>query len=155
VAVAHEGRKVYRARSQAIGIGCVLLIDIALGVGGAVRGGSHSTIGFVFGGVLLLLIAIPVARGALAVLIITNRGVTVRNPFRTVSMAWDEIAAFELGRYKVLGCVCLIRHRDRTVVPAFAIQGITGQPRRRTSVMAKEAVDELNSRLRDEGGLPP
>jgi hypothetical protein len=58
----------------------VLLLDIVLAVEGAVRGHSHSTTGFVLGGVLLLLIAIPVARGALAVLIVTDGGVTVRNP---------------------------------------------------------------------------
>ncbi len=145
-------RRAYRTRSQAVTIGCVLLIDIALGVGGAIRGSAHSTVGLVLGGVVLLLIAIPVARAAFAVLIVTDGGVMVRNPFRTVTVAWGEIAVFELGRYKVLGCVCLIRRRDGTVLPAFAIQGITGQPRRRTSVRAKNTVAELNqwlSRLGD------
>jgi hypothetical protein len=145
-------RNVYRTRSQAIAIGCVLLLDIVLGVEGAVRAHSRSTTGFVLGGLLLLLIAIPVARGALAVLIVTDQGVTVRNPFRTVSIGWDEVAAFELGRYKVLGCVCLVRRVDRTVVPAFAIQGITGQARRRTSVLAKQTVGELNEQLGRTGG---
>ena len=91
----------------------------------------------------------------MAAVIVTDRGVTIRNPFRTVAIAWGEIAAFELGRYKVLGCVCLIRCRDGTVVPAFAIQGITGQPRRRTSVVAKNTVDELNQWLSRVGGARP
>jgi PH (Pleckstrin Homology) domain-containing protein len=140
-------RNVNRTRSQAVGIGIVLLVAIVLGTEGAVGGHSHSTTGFVLGGVIFLLVAIPGARGALAVLIVTDQGVTVRNPFRTVSIAWDEVEAFELGRYKVLGCVCVVRRVDRTVVPAFAIQGITGQPRRRTSVLAKQTVDELNEQL--------
>lgn len=145
-------RRAYRTRSQAVGLGCVLLIDTALGVEGAVRGSSHSTIGLVLGGVVLLLIAIPVARAAFAVLLVDDHGVMVRNPFRTVTVAWSEIAAFELGRYKVLGCVCVIRLRDGTVVPAFAIQGITGQSRRRTSVNAKNTVGELNQWLGRSGG---
>lgn len=129
----------------------MLLIDMALGVEGAVRGSSHSTIGLVLGGVVLLLVAIPVARAAFAVLLVDDHGVTVRNPFRTVTIAWGEIAAFELGRFKVLGCVCRIRLRDGTVVPAFAIQGITGQPRRRTSVNARDMVGELNQWLSIDG----
>lgn len=96
----------------------------------------------------MLLTAIPGARAALAVLIVTEHGVTVRNPFRTVSMPWDEVAAFELGRYKLLGCVCLVRRIDHTAVPAVAIQGITGRPRRRTSVLAQQTVNELNEQLR-------
>ncbi|MDA8068705.1 MAG: PH domain-containing protein [Actinomycetota bacterium] len=87
------------------------------------------------------------ARAAFAVLLVDDHGVTARNPFRTVTVAWSEIATFDLGRYKVLGCVCLIQLRAGTVVPAFAIQGITGQPRRRTSALARQAVDELNQRL--------
>jgi hypothetical protein len=130
----------------------VFLVEIALGVDGAARGTSHSTTGLWLGGIAALLVAIPIVRAALAVLIAVERGVTARNPFRTVTVAWSEIAAFELGRYKVLGCVCLIRRRDGTVVPTFAIQGITGQPRRRTSVKAKQAVDELNERLRRTRG---
>jgi hypothetical protein len=149
--VGDEGRKVYRTRSQAVGIGFVLLIDLVLGVEGAARGRSHSTIGLVLGGAVLLLVAIPIARAALAALIVTDHGVTVRNPFRTTSVGWDEIAAFELGRYKLLGCVCLVRRVDGTVVPTFAIQGITGQPRRRTSAFAAHTVDALNDRLRRAG----
>lgn len=145
-------QNVYRTRSQAVGICCVLTLDVVLGVEGAVRGQSHSSTGLVLGGVLLLLGTIPGARAALAALIITDQGVTVRNPFRTVSIAWDDVVAFELGRYKLLGCVCLIRRVDRTVVPAFAIQGVTGQDRRRTSVLAKQTVDELNEQLRRTSG---
>ena len=88
----------------------------------------------------------------MAALVVSDLGVIVRNPFRTVSIAWDEIEAFEIGRYKLLGCVCLIRRLDDTAVPAFAIQGITGQPRRRTSVTAHQTVDELNERLRKTRG---
>jgi hypothetical protein len=150
-AVTFEFRQVYRTRSQAVRLGCFLVFGTVFGVEGAVRGSSHSTIGFVLSGILFLLIAIPMARGALAVLVVTDRAVTVRNPFRTVSIAWGDIEAFELGRYAALGCVCLIRHVDRTVVPAFAVQGITGQPRRRTSVRAQQTVDELNERLRRKG----
>jgi hypothetical protein len=108
----------------------------------------------VVGGVVLLLVAIPIARAAFAVLLVDDHGVMVRNPFRTITVASGEIVSFELGRYKVLGCVCLIRRRDGTAVPAFAIQGITGQPRRRTSVLAKRTVDDLNqwlSRFGDAG----
>jgi hypothetical protein len=142
----HDGG-VYRTRSQAIGLGCFLLVELAVAVDGTVRGRSVSAIGDVFGGVVLLVTVTLTARAAMAALIVTNRGVTVRNPLRTVSIAVDEIAAFQLGRYKILGCVCLIRRVDGSVVPVFAVQGITGQPRRRTSVLAKETVDRLNEWL--------
>ena len=92
-------------------------------------------------------------RAALAVLIVDDRGVTVRNPFRTVSVAWNEIAGFELGRFKILGCVCLVRRLDGTLFPAFAIQGIAGQPRRRTSGAARRMVDELNHQLAEAARL--
>jgi len=74
-------------------------------------------------------------------------GVKVRNPFRTVAIPWREIGSFEVGRYKILGCVLLIQRTNGEVLPAFAVQGITGAPRRKTSIAARAVAKELNERL--------
>jgi len=115
-------------------------------------GVSHPTGGFVFGGFAVLLFAVFAGRAALSAMVVDGRGVRVRNPFRTVLLAWDQISGFEVGRYKILGCVCVINLRDGRVMPAFGVQGIAGQPRRRSSVAARVMVEELNERLAAEVG---
>ena len=142
-----EGRKVYWTRSQSFAFAGGLLVFGALLLDAVLGAKHHSTGGYIFLGVVVLLMSVTFVRGALAVLIVTDRGVKVRNPCRTVVIGWEEIEAFALGRYKILGCVCLIRCRSGRVLPAFGIQGITGQPHRMTSVFARQAVDELNQRL--------
>jgi uncharacterized membrane protein YphA (DoxX/SURF4 family) len=136
---------VYRTRSQAVTLGLILVVDLGLPLPRVLA--AKDAVAVVAGATLLVAIGILLARAALAVLVTTDHGVFVRNPFRSVSVAWDDIAGFEIGRYKLLGCVCLVRRTDGLVLPAFAIQGITGQPRRKTTVAAQRAVDELNTRL--------
>jgi hypothetical protein len=93
-----------------------------------------------------------VIRAAATVLIVDDRGVTVRTLVRTVDIPWAGIATFDVGRYKIMGCVLIIHRTDGSVLPVFAVQGITGQPHRRTSVRARAAADELNERLRLTAG---
>lgn len=143
-----EEKKVYRTRSQAITIGVLLPILIALGVDGAVRGHSATAITLAFGGPLLLFFVIGGIHAALTALVVSDLGVIVRNPFRTVSIAGRD-RGVRNRTLQTARLLCRIRRLDQTIVPAFAIQGITGQPRRRTSVMAHQTVDELNERLRE------
>jgi hypothetical protein len=138
---------VYRTRSQAFGLAFAAVTFLVLMVIGVAR--SKASLGGILAyspiGLLSLLVLI---RGAAAILVVDDRSVTVRNLVRTVSIPWVGITAFEVGRYKILGCVLIIRRTDRSVLPVFAVQGITGQPRRRTSVAALAAAEELNERLR-------
>ena len=140
-------RKVYRMPSQTFAYSVIFLAEFTVIVDGSLRSHVYSVIGRVLFGPLCLLINIAIIRAALAVVIVTDRQLTVRNPFRTLSIAWNEVVGFDIGRYKLLGDVCLIRLRNGRVVPAFALQGITGQPSRRTSVLALKKVDELNQWL--------
>lgn len=64
------------------------------------------------------------------------------------AIPWAEISAFEIGRYELLGCVLLVRCANGDRVPVFGVEGITGQPRRGTSVKAMAMAEELNARLR-------
>src|SRR5262249_54254178 len=86
-------------------------------------------------------------RATTAVLIVDHDRITVRGPLRTTHLAVADVEGFSLGRYKILGCVCLIHMRTGPRdVPVFAIEGVTGQPNRKTSIKAREMVDDLNRR---------
>ena len=71
----------------------------------------------------------------------------MRNITRRIKLPWQAIERFEIGRDKLLRCVLLIRLTDGQVVAAFAVQGITGQPHRKTSIEARAIAEELNDRL--------
>jgi hypothetical protein len=140
-------RKVYRTRSQAMGL-CVGAVIFAVLTVFAIVHGSGSVSGVIGGIVVIVLELLWFGRAAATALIVDNQGVTVRTLLRTVDIPWAGIARFEVGRYKILGCVLIIHRTDGSVLPVFAVQGITGQPRRRTSIMARATADELNERLR-------
>lgn len=65
---------------------------------------------------------------------------------RTTTVSLGELEEFSLGRYQVLGSMCLA-HIGDSVIPVFAIQGITGRPERAASLHAEEMVDELNRKV--------
>lgn len=141
----------YRTRSQAFALAFGAVVFPAFTVIGIVR--SSAGVGGIFtGAVVCLLEALLAIRAATTALIVDDQSVTVRTLLRTVNIPWADIATFAVGRYKILGCVLIIHRTDGSVLPVFAIQGITGQPRRRTSVRARAAADELNERLRRETG---
>jgi hypothetical protein len=135
---------VYRTRSQAIGlaVGGILFLALMV-VGSAHSSASHILI---FSPIALFSVLLPI-RAATTALVVDEQGVTVRNVIRTVSVLWAEIERFEVGRYKILGCVLIVCQNSGDVLPVFAIQGITGQPNRRTSVSARRLAAELNKRL--------
>ena len=146
-------RKVYRTRSQVIGLAFIAVAGLAASVIGAVHGRGGTSRALIYSpipifGVLLLI------RAAATALIVDDQGVIVRTLLRTVNIPWAGIAKFEVGRYKILGCVLIIHRTDGSVLPVFAVQGITRQPRRQTSVAARAAADELNERLRRVAGDP-
>jgi hypothetical protein len=144
---APTSRKAYRTRSQAIGLLFVAAALLAIIVAGLVHAPGRFS-GILIGSPLGLLAVLVPLRGAATILIVDDETVTVKNPVHTFRLAWAEIAAFDVGRYKILGCVLRIRRTNGDVVPVFAMQGITEQPRRRTSVEVHAAAEELNARLR-------
>jgi hypothetical protein len=121
-----------------------------LGAFGLHRGGA---LGVAVGAILILVPVGFALRGASTVLVADEGGVEVRNLTRNAKIPWRAIDHFEVGRYKLLGCVLLIRLGDGGRVPVFGVQGITGQPHRKTSVEARKIADELNSRLAQATGV--
>ena len=137
----------YRTRSQVVGLRCVAIVFLVFSVIGIARGSAGASVVIIGSLICLLGVLLPL-RAAATALIVGDQGVTVRTLLRTVNIPWTGIATFEVGRYKILGCVLIIHRTDGSVLPVFAVQGITGQPRRRTSVATRAAADELNERLR-------
>jgi hypothetical protein len=140
-------KKTYRTRSQALGILLMAVIGPAAVADGLVKNTRVSAGAIAASSVATLLIVAVLLRGASTLLTADENGVKLRNPFRTVSVPWQEISSFEVGRYKILGCVLLIQRTNGEVLPAFAVQGITGAPRRKTSIAARAVAKELNERL--------
>jgi hypothetical protein len=134
-------RLVYRSPLQRATFGALLALDAAVFASALSR--STSVLGAVLGSVIFGAVAVVLVRAFLSVLVVDGEDVVVRGPLRTTKLRMDEIERFSLGRYKILGSVCLIHTREK-VVPVFAVEGITGQPRRRSSVQAAETVTALN-----------
>jgi hypothetical protein len=90
-------------------------------------------------------------RAAASALLVRGEKFVVRGPLRTRTVDRSEVESFSLGRYKILGCVCLLHQKNGAddVAVFFAIQGITGQPNRHAGIGAREVVAELNARLVD------
>ena len=79
-------------------------------------GGSRfAIVAIIFG----LGIAFVFARAAL---ITTDRGIEIRNPLGTVSIPWQHVAGFRLGRHGVWAAVCIIDLVDGRSAYAFGIR---------------------------------
>jgi hypothetical protein len=137
---------VYRIRSQAVALGVAATLGLLLGVV-AIVGPGPTPASIVVGGAIILAAVIGNLRAATAKLTVDDVGATIRNPFRTVFLPWEVVAKIEMGRYKLLGDVLIFHRIDGQRFPVFAVEGITGQPRRRTSIRARAMTAELNERL--------
>jgi hypothetical protein len=87
-------------------------------------------------------------------LVVDDSTIRIRGALRTRRMTWDDVAAFSLGRWRFLGCVLLVHRFEGAPVPVMAVEGITGDPTRRTSERAQAITDELNERLLRVTGRP-
>jgi hypothetical protein len=159
VSQAQAGRpraSLYQSRQQACGIAALVFIGIALTIAAAVAITSahqqHSVAHRkVIADAVLTLIAVVVIvlgfRAVRAGVIASPDGVTVRNPFRSIQLTWDEIDRFsvESNGPWTIGCVHL---RDGTVIKTWGIQG---QIRFlfRNSRWATEPVEQLNTLVRE------
>lgn len=94
------------------------------------------------------LIAIGAASAALfarVALVTDTEGVRIRNLVHTLTIPWDRIERFRIGRYKMLSAVCIIDLADGESVHAFAIQ--VPRIRRRAESKEQQQVDRLNKLL--------
>jgi hypothetical protein len=83
-------------------------------------------------------------RGAL---LASKTGITIRNPLgRTRHIPWTEITEFKIGRYKLLGAVCLVELRDGSTAHAWAIQ-IPHASRNPAASREAKMTEELNRLL--------
>lgn len=114
-------RAVWRTKSQTV-IGTVFgLLIAALGASAYLRPASKG------GGSRLAIVAIMLGLGIAfvfvrAALITTERGIEVRNPLGTVSIPWERVAGFRLGRHGVWAAVCIIDLVDGRSAYAFGIR---------------------------------
>jgi hypothetical protein len=131
----------YRTPLQAGAFWVLAALAVAIGAAQFARPGQVPM------GIYLMLGAAMMARCALTALIVDNDGLTVRNPFKTQRVAWAEVTGFEIGRYKLLGDVLLMRRGEKRPLHVFAVEGITGQPTRKSSLQARAIAAELNERL--------
>jgi hypothetical protein len=84
-------------------------------------------------------------------IIVTDRGVVVRNPLATRAVRWDDIRRFSIEQWTVfpgIGTITLRRGRPLRVFGVQIPDPRFGKFDRQT----EDAIDELNRLLRDRGG---
>jgi hypothetical protein len=74
---------------------------------------------------------------------------------RTVTIGWQDIDGFSIGRWWFLGCVLLVHRPGTRPLPVVAVEGVTGAPNRQRSIQAQTISDELNARLARATGRAP
>jgi Bacterial PH domain len=141
--VAELGNRVtYRTRSIQVVFWGAAALCLLVAVDGFL--GSSALRGAGLGGLVMALLA---GRLAMTALIVDDRGLRVRGVFRTVAVAWDEIEGFSIGRWRFLGCVLLVHRGGRQPLPVVAVEGVTGEAARKSSLHAQAVADGLSARL--------
>jgi hypothetical protein len=102
-------------------------------------------------GVLGIAICAVALRGAACRVLATETGVEVRNLFGGFSLTWQEIEHFEIGRWGLLGAVCLIQTRGGRTLHAFAIQQ-NNAVENLSKHPVMQLVEELNNELASNAG---
>jgi PH (Pleckstrin Homology) domain-containing protein len=90
-------------------------------------------------------------RVAGSAIIVTDRGVVVRNPLGTRSVRWNDIQRFSIEQWAVFPGIGTIEIRGARPLRVFGVQ--IPDPRfGRFDRQTEEAIDELNRLLRERGG---
>lgn len=140
------GRVRFRSRGQFYALLACAPLFTALGLIGATQA-SYTAGKIVEAFVAVILGGVLVFVAVRAALLVGDEGITIRNPLgRTVHISWTEIAGFKIGRYKLLGRVCLVELRDGSTVHAWAIQ-VPNASRNSAATREAKMIEELN-RLR-------
>jgi Bacterial PH domain len=144
--VAGPGTTLFRSRSQVYALIGFGLLIVLLGLLGAAQ--DTATSARVGDGAAALILGLAcVAVAIRAALLAGDDGITIRNPFgRTLRIPWTEIAGFTIGRYKLLGAVCLVELHDGSTVHAWAIQ-IPRASRKPAASREAMMIEELNRLL--------
>ncbi|MEU5208093.1 PH domain-containing protein [Streptomyces sp. NPDC020742] len=148
-------------RSPAALVGGVLLLLLALWLGGdaLLRGGAHTRLTTVFG--LLLVVPLVTAYTLRPLVRAGEERLTVRNPFRTITLPWGAIEGFRAafsaevvtttgGRYQLWAIPVSLRQRKKAQRQAMRGAGASG-PRFGPNAdagpvpraLADQALDEL------------
>jgi PH (Pleckstrin Homology) domain-containing protein len=89
-------------------------------------------------------------RVAGSAIIVTDRGVVVRNPLATRAIRWDDIRGFSIEQWSVFPGIGTIEVRGGRPLRVFGVQ--IPDPRfGRFDRQTEDAIDELNRLLRDRG----
>jgi hypothetical protein len=84
-------------------------------------------------------------------IIVTDRGVVVRNPLGTRAVRWDDIQRFSIEQWSIFPGIGTIELRGARPLRVFGVQ--IPDPRfGRFDHQTEDAIDELNRLLRERGG---
>jgi Bacterial PH domain len=137
-------RKRYRSTGQCVGLAGFAVFLAALGTDGALR--DHSTIEAVLINCIAVFLLVISARVGLWT---TRQGIVIRNLVSTTSIRWSQIRAFRIGRYRLLGAVCIVDLHDGSSRHAFGIQ-VPHYALNRPASNERVMVAHLNDRLYTE-----
>jgi hypothetical protein len=141
-----QWRLVLRSKNQLWGAVAFGVLLVVFGVFGALQAG-YLAAGISEASVAIACAAVLVGLTVRATVIADETGVTIRNPLgRTQRIRWSDIAAFKIGRYKLLRAVCLIELADGSVRHAWAIQ-LPNYARRPGATRESEMINGLNREL--------
>jgi hypothetical protein len=90
-------------------------------------------------------------RVAGSAIIVTDRGVVVRNPVATRAVRWDDIQGFSIEQWAVFPGIGTIQLRGGRALRVFGVQ--IPDPRfGKFDRQTEDAIDDLNRLLRERGG---
>ena len=92
-----------------------------------------------------------VFRVAGSAIIATERGLTIRNPMSTRFVAWQDVRRFTLEHWAVFPGIGTIELHRGSPIHVFGVQ-IPDLRFGKVDRQTEDAIDELNSLLRDRGG---
>jgi hypothetical protein len=146
------GVVVFRSRAQVYSIVSFGTLVVVLGLLGAAQAATR-TARYGEAAVAIVVGAVVIGIGVRAAVIITETGILIRNPFaRSIDLSWDKIAHFRIGRYRLLGAVCIAELVDGSQVHAFAVQVPRGA--RTPESREEHLLTMLNERVTEQRRQP-
>jgi hypothetical protein len=135
------GRRYRRWSQLVVCVATVILVD-ALNFS-AIAGDQQSTALLV--GTVAFSVGFTIfgLRAGFSSLTTTGDGIRVSNTFSSFALQWSDVERFEIGRWKLLPYVCLIRLKDGRTLHATGIQEST----RLGDGSAEDMVESLNAEL--------
>jgi hypothetical protein len=142
----------YQSKVQMVAGGVATMIFFFIGLSGVIAGSSiMEKIG---SGVFGFLASLCMYRYAQSNMTAEETGISVNNPWSRFQLDWEDIARFEIGRWKLSSAICLIHEVGGRVRPAVGIVESSNFPNGSAKCMVDELNKELANRIPDrrEGG---